>query len=766
MAKTITTVQTTAVVLVLNTNDNPLSITASGGVESSSGTAIDSYLGLTWTVTNAGTVSDSTTIQSTGIDLRSGGRVTNSGLISAYVFGVRMRTQSGTVTNSGRIASHTDGVVLSAGGSVTNAAGGQIIGTTNVGVYFTGGAGTVTNTGTITGGIDAVQFVGSFANRVIMNPGAVFNGTVAGGGGFNTLELASAAGSGTLSNFASGFTGFGSIVVDSGASWTADSSDTLAVGVTITDNGTLTNTGSIQGTTVTVTSGATLDNRGTITGSNPVLLLGGVLINEATASVGDLAGLYGVAGMTSPATVSNAGTIVGAEFGATLTAGGSIDNQASALLAGTFGVGAYIEGGGGAVTNAGTVRGQQNGVELVAGGSISNASGGRITGTANIGAYIKGGVGTITNAGTIKGWDGAVLLAGGAIVNQAGGLVTATANTGAYIAGGAGTITNAGTITGAVDAVQFIGSFTDRLIDVPGAVFSGAVMGGSGSNTLELAAGTSAAIGTLTNLGAQFTGFGDIVVDTGAQWEFDASDTFGKGAPVVDNGMMLFSEAAGTTLTVVSNISGGGGVTQKGGGTLLLSGNDSFSGGITIGGGTLELSPANLAGHGPIAFVGDTTLRVDGSIMPTGTLHGLAVGDRIARGRLVSRPRLDPARRVDRQRQHSGADRKQRDVRSDLGPRPELRQPRVRAVGGRRQRHAHHGRPGVLLRRHADHDTGRRSRRRRPSCRRCGRHRVRCDPDDPLGRTPATGPVPACRAGTRRADPHPGARLRRRSASA
>ena len=412
-----------------------------------------------------------------------------------------------------------------------------------------------------------------------------------------------------------------------------------------------------------------------------------MLINESTASV---SGYYGVGGFTSPDTVVNAGTIAGSHVGAILKAGGSIDNGTSGLLfANLFGEGVLIAGCVGAVTNAGVVCGQLRGVKLAAGGSISNATTGRITSTYQAGAYIAGATGTITNAGTINGRYGAFLSAGGTIVNQAGGLLAGTTNvaagisggagtiinagtinghygaalsaggtivnqagallTGTFsvaagISGGAGTVINAGTITGAVHAVRFIGNFTDRLIDVPGAVFSGDVEGGGGSNTLELAAGTNAVIGTLTSFGSQFTGFGSIVVDTGARWAFDASDTFASRTFVTDNGMMLFREAAGTTLTA-PGISGDGGVTQNGDGALLLGGNDSFGGGITIGGGTLELSAGNPLGAGPIAFIGDATIRLDGSIMPTGTLHGLAAGDRIdlAGALFLARGSIQPA---------------------------------------------------------------------------------------------------------------------------
>ena len=96
-----------------------------------------------------------------------------------------------------------------------------------------------------------------------------------------------------------------------------------------------------------------------------------------------------------------------------------------------------------------------------------------------------------------------------------------------------------------------------------------------------------------------------------------------------DAGSIRFSEAGGNKLTEAATITGTGAVTQQGSGTLLLNGNDNFTGGITIAGGTLELSASNAAGNGPIVFNGDATLRIDGTIMPSGTLSGLAVRDRI-----------------------------------------------------------------------------------------------------------------------------------------
>ncbi len=65
----------------------------------------------------------------------------------------------------------------------------------------------------------------------------------------------------------------------------------------------------------------------------------------------------------------------------------------------------------------------------------------------------------------------------------------------------------------------------------PGAVFNGAVVGGSGANTLELASGGSGAISGIGN--GSFSNFGTVNVDTGATWTLSGAET----APtVVNNG--------------------------------------------------------------------------------------------------------------------------------------------------------------------------------------------------------------------------------------
>jgi len=217
------------------------------------------------TVTNAGEITGTTL----GVGLSSGGSVTNEtggtisgGNVGVYIVnGATLTNESGaTITggdavflnqgslnNAGVIAagsgSFDTGVRLTSGGQAINQAGGTISG--SFGMRVTSGAGTVTNGGIISGTTAAVQFTGGFANRMIVNPGGSFSGLVNGGntiGGTiaSTLQLASAASSGTISGLGTQFINFARTEIDAGASWALTGDNTLVAGASLTNLGTLT----------------------------------------------------------------------------------------------------------------------------------------------------------------------------------------------------------------------------------------------------------------------------------------------------------------------------------------------------------------------------------------------------------------------------------------------------------------------------------------------------------------------------------------------
>jgi hypothetical protein len=188
-------------------------------------------------------------------------------LISGGEDAIFVYAAAGTINNSGTISSSfDDGVGLFAGGSVVNNAGGVIetptsggygpaaiyipSGSASVvnhgtisgqyGVYY-GVAGTIENAGTISGTSFAVDFTASnSANKLIVDPGAVFNGSVNGGGG--TIELTAGTGSIGLIG-SSAFSGFTTLSDDLGGAWTLTGSNAIA---NVTDNGALTINGSLD----------------------------------------------------------------------------------------------------------------------------------------------------------------------------------------------------------------------------------------------------------------------------------------------------------------------------------------------------------------------------------------------------------------------------------------------------------------------------------------------------------------------------------------
>ena len=292
-------------------------------------------------IVNAGNIlGDATLAGAGGVSLVLRGNVTNqgSGTISGYygLYG------GATVVNGGLIAGNPTaaggrGVRFTGTGlSLTNLSSGTITGYYGIQAGSQNGV-TVTNAGTISGTKDALIFRSGTASRLIVDPGAVFIGTVTGLNLVNavTMELASAASAGTLSHLGTQFVDFSQVAVDAGASWTWVGPNTLPIGTTLTNAGTLTlldatltadtvvNNGgilldpstmtvaSLTGTgTVTIASGGTLDVQGTVASGETIVFGGagaylhirapdsfsGSIMNFAAGETIDLAGV-------APATV-------------------------------------------------------------------------------------------------------------------------------------------------------------------------------------------------------------------------------------------------------------------------------------------------------------------------------------------------------------------------------------------------------------------------------------------------------------------------------
>jgi hypothetical protein len=344
--------------LFLLPTDNPLTITASGGVNATATDAIDGDSSTAWAISNAGTVSSASGY---GVSLAgAGSSVTNNpgGSISGtgpagfnIISGVAITGASGTVTNGGTIS-------VSGGG---------------YGVHLAGG-GVVTNSNSITGGEDGVLIEGA--------PGQINN------------------------------TGAISASVDDGAA--------LFAGGTITNSATGSIQGSLVGPIaagVFVQGGpGNLQNDGIVKGNNfgAFLLEGGSVTNGAgNASASISAEGVGVSGTSfglfvtgNPATVTNYGTIDGGPAagseGAELDQGGNITNNSGGTISGT-GFGVFIasnSASGATVTNAGAISGTIASVEFAGTGAntLTLQTGSTLTGDA------KGSTaGEATNALVLQG---------------------------------------------------------------------------------------------------------------------------------------------------------------------------------------------------------------------------------------------------------------------------------------------------------------------------------------------------------------------------
>ena len=260
MAKTISTSTYATSGFTLTSAASPLSITSTGSIGRTAATGGHAAIygaggaSTNWTITNSGHVSATgtglfginlgyfgPTVTSALIINNSGGliagqqygiitdgatTITNQsgGTLSANGNDIVFLQTKGTIFNYGlAINTNATGLYLQGGGVVVNGATGTIsidTAVSGIGVRLNA-VGTVTNAGTIIGGTGgAVGFEATTsANRLIVVPGAVFQGGINGGTGL--LELTSAASAGVLGTFStSGITNFGTLTFDAGSTWT------------------------------------------------------------------------------------------------------------------------------------------------------------------------------------------------------------------------------------------------------------------------------------------------------------------------------------------------------------------------------------------------------------------------------------------------------------------------------------------------------------------------------------------------------------------
>jgi uncharacterized protein with beta-barrel porin domain len=364
--------------------------------------------------------------------------VTNSGAISSADTGINISgvNPTGTLSNSGSISGSSYGIFNSGGtaGTLTNEPGGTISGGA-YGIYnggttsnpTSGTIATLTNRGTISGTVDGIHSTGTIDVLTNESGGTISGGATAGinnnNGGAGGGTIGTLTNSGTISGGFYGIYSQGSI-----DTLTNESDGTISSGGSGINNsgtiGTLTNRGAISGggygiantaagviTTLTNESGGTissaswsgifnngtigtLTNRGAITGTNGIFNNGGgTTSNPNGGSIGTLTNsgtiggnTYGINNTGMIGALTNIGTITGpiaiynsstGTIGPIVNSGliaGNIQNDAAQALT--------INGGSGAIY--GTLTGSSGSIGSGDKGTITNTNSNLIFDTGNI----------------------------------------------------------------------------------------------------------------------------------------------------------------------------------------------------------------------------------------------------------------------------------------------------------------------------------------------------------------------------------------------
>ncbi len=562
---------------------------------------------------NGGLISNSGTITGVGqgINLLAGGTVTNaaggviqtSGSVSSN--GILVNGSAGTIANSGVMSGGATGdgaVKLQAGGSVANASTGLLTGTVFA-VYGSGGATRVTNAGTITAtggpGVLFTDTAGTFSNT-LTNSGAI-SGTgtaVRFGAGNDLLQIAGGA---TFAGSVDGGAGTNTLEILSG-------SNILPVltnfGIVVVDSGAALNLAGAR-SFATLTNAGTLSNSGALTAT-------GVFTNSGT--------------------LINSGSITGS---ATLTGAGAVQNQAGGVI--SLAPGIALSGVDLSVVNAGTITsslasgvvlhsagtvsnvgsasrimGRRSGVVLDVPGAVFNA--GTLSGNYSYGLSLGAG-GRVDNTGMIYGKMAGIQSANGpvAITNQ--GTIRSAAWIGVNVLSGAATVTNSGTIAagllrGPGQGVVLLGGGTVLNTTPTASIIS--------SNTVVNIANAS---GTVVNAGTISTwivGIGGIGISLGQGGSVTNTNT---GTISATTGILLRRSSVGQDTVDNSGIISGFTSVLSDSNTLILNRN---SGRMD---GTVQSDTGTVINEGSInGFTYGILFKGAGTVSNTGTISGSNMG--------------------------------------------------------------------------------------------------------------------------------------------
>ncbi|MET2827065.1 autotransporter outer membrane beta-barrel domain-containing protein [Mesorhizobium shangrilense] len=293
---------------------------AGGTISANNGSnAVSVGQGTSRTVINSGTITNTGSGFATGVLVQGGAStVTNNatGHISGTFNGVYASASAPlTLTNDGIIestGSSTSARAVEATGGGTFINTGTIRSASSDGLYL-GRAGTVTNSGTISGAVRAINFSGNYARTLNLDTGSVLNGVVQGGTGVDSLVLL-----GTGTESAARFLAFETLSMQ-GTAWTLNDAGTFSTSSEV-QSGTLTVAGTLTSPTITVRSAGTLTGSGTLVGaftnsgtvrvSSGALTISGSFTSQAgsTLAMGVTPSTGAVLDVTGTATL-NGGTV-------------------------------------------------------------------------------------------------------------------------------------------------------------------------------------------------------------------------------------------------------------------------------------------------------------------------------------------------------------------------------------------------------------------------------------------------------------------------